>query len=215
MGQTYQNLKYIIIDGASTDGTVDIIKRYEDKLALWISEPDKGIYDAMNKGLAKAREIGEDGWVNFMNAGDTFVDEKVLSDCFDGKTFSNKLVVGGHANMVYPDKVDVLYAQSPESTRYQLPYCHQSSFVRLNLNGEEWVFDTKYKIAADYKLFYTIFYTYGSTVFQNVERIIANYRMDDSMTFKNLSKAKGEYLSIQSKHRDWIWWKEYIKWRCL
>lgn len=72
INQTYPNIEYIIIDGGSTDGTVDIIKKYADEIVYWISEPDKGIYDAMNKGIKKAN--GE--WINFINAGDSYYDKK-------------------------------------------------------------------------------------------------------------------------------------------
>ena len=74
IGQTYTNIEYIIIDGASTDGTFDVIKKYADKIDFWISEPDKGIYDAMNKGLKHA--TGD--WVIFMNAGDSFYNNTVI-----------------------------------------------------------------------------------------------------------------------------------------
>ena len=74
INQTYPNVEYIIIDGGSTDGTVDIIKKYADKIAYWVSEPDKGIYDAMNKGIRTAK--GE--WINFMNAGDLFYSKDTL-----------------------------------------------------------------------------------------------------------------------------------------
>lgn len=229
LSQTYQDVKYLIIDGGSTDGTVDIIKKYEDKLTYWVSEPDNGIYDAMNKGLTVARSIANktlnplpltldpnNCWVNYMNAGDTFAGNSVLEEIFSINAIGEeKLVVGGHANLVYKNKIDVLYAQSPDAVRHQLPYCHQSAFVKLLLNGDPWSFETKYKIAADYKVFYDIYYKFGADAYQTVDVIVANYRMEDSMTFNNLKKAKGEYLSIQAGHRDWQWWKEYIKWRCL
>ena len=80
LSQSYPNIEYIVIDGGSTDGTVDIIRRYESGLAYWVSEPDKGIYDAMNKGLQKA--TGDYVW--FINAGDTLCSsDTVQSADFD------------------------------------------------------------------------------------------------------------------------------------
>ena len=78
LGQTYKNIEYIIIDGGSIDGTIDIINKYKEHISLFVSEPDKGIYDAMNKGLMKAN--GQ--WINFMNAGDTFASNSVISNIF-------------------------------------------------------------------------------------------------------------------------------------
>ena len=87
INQTYPNVEYIIIDGGSTDGTVDIIKKYEDKIAYWVSEPDKGIYDAMNKGVVVA--TGE--WINFMNAGDIFTDGDVIDKLFHQNIIINRV----------------------------------------------------------------------------------------------------------------------------
>lgn len=75
IGQDIDNLEYIVVDGGSKDGTVDVIRKYESYISKWISEPDKGIYDAMNKGIRLA--TGE--WIIFMNAADTFCHSKVLS----------------------------------------------------------------------------------------------------------------------------------------
>jgi glycosyltransferase involved in cell wall biosynthesis len=78
MEQDYPNIEYIIIDGASTDGTIDIIKKYEKYITRWISESDNGIYDAMNKGI----KLTTGNWINFMNAGDGFSSENILSSIF-------------------------------------------------------------------------------------------------------------------------------------
>jgi len=78
ISQTYPNVEYIIIDGGSTDGTLDIIKKYEDYIDYWVSEPDKGIYDAMNKGV----DLTTGQWINFINAGDRFYDEDLIEEIF-------------------------------------------------------------------------------------------------------------------------------------
>lgn len=84
INQTYSNIEYIIIDGGSTDGTIDIIRRYEDKIAYWVSEPDRGIYDAMNKGASKAN--GE--YIAFLNSDDWYELDAVsiIAQFADGKT---------------------------------------------------------------------------------------------------------------------------------
>jgi len=103
INQTYPNIEYIIIDGGSTDGTLDIIKKYQDKITYWVSEPDKGIYDAMNKGTLKATGV----WLNFMNAGDTFYDHQVLEKVFKDKDWSNTDVIYGDVVYVYPNKEEI------------------------------------------------------------------------------------------------------------
>lgn len=225
LGQTYPNVRYIIIDGASTDGTVDIIKKYQDRLAYWVSEPDKGIYDAMNKGLAAARSqeqsLPTQSWVNFMNAGDTFASNTILSDIFgevgilsSQEQQSAIQVIGGHTNRVYSSHVELYHAVNPEEIYREIPYSHQSTFVRLFADNN-WTFDLSYKIAADYKVVFDIYQNYGPSAFLSLDFPIANYRMEGSTSFVNIRETKGEYLRIQSAHRTWRWWKEYIKWRCL
>lgn len=88
--QTYKNIEYIIIDGGSQDGTIEIIKKHEAEIAYWISEPDSGIYDAMNKGIKAAH--GE--WFNFLNAGDSFIDNKLLEMIFSVQLKDYTLLYG-------------------------------------------------------------------------------------------------------------------------
>lgn len=213
LSQTYQNVKYLIIDGASTDGTVDIIKKYTDRLTYWVSEPDKGIYDAMNKGLAKAREFG-DGWVNFMNAGDLFADDQVLQRIFESKNIADNIkVIGGNTVNVFPDGREVIhFAELSSVIPQRLPFSHQACIARLTL---DWQFNTNYKYSADYDFLYKTYWKFGPESIMTINTPIAKYRQEDSLSMVNAKKVKGEYLKIQSSHRDLLWWKEYLKWRLL
>lgn len=211
LGQDYPNLEYLIIDGASTDGTLNIIKKYADRVTF-VSEPDKGIYDAMNKGLRMAK--GE--WVNFMNAGDAFVEDDVLTKVFADRLIPDSVqVIAGTTWDVYPDRRE-LRALSPigELSMY-IPFCHQSAFTRFDVHNP-WFFDTNYRMAADYALFYGIREKSGDAAFLLLEDLpVACYRMEGSTSYVNMRRTKGEYLHIRSFHRDWQWWKEWLKWRLL
>lgn len=209
--QTYPNIELIVIDGASTDSTVEVIKQYENKLACWISEPDNGIYDAMNKGLRNA--TGE--WVNFMNVGDSFADDNVLQTIFSGaKIPDNIKLIGGNTNNFFPDgHVEVHHALSPQNIKYHIPFSHQACFTRRELDSGKgsFQFDLRYKIAADYNLFYYIYYKYGVEAVKVVDFSIANYKQEGSTSLINYRAAKKEYLRIQSAHPNIHWLKELLK----
>jgi glycosyltransferase involved in cell wall biosynthesis len=150
INQTYENIEYIIIDGGSTDGTVDIIKKYEKHFAYWVREPDKGIYDAMNKGIDKA--TGE--WINFMNSGDWFYSECVLSNIFEnGENVYSDIIYGAvYCNL--KGKIVHIKPKKLKNIKKEIPFCHQASFVKRNIIP---YFDTKFKISADYDMFYKLY----------------------------------------------------------
>lgn len=148
INQTYQNINYIVIDGKSTDGTMDIVNKYSDKIDTIISEPDKGIYDAMNKGVKLAK--GE--WINFMNAGDTFHDKTTISQLFADNIPENAEVVFGDTLFVNGTKKRI--EKNGNSWRDQyMPACHQSIFCKTQLLRES-PFDLKYRVCADFNFFY-------------------------------------------------------------
>ena len=154
LNQTYNNIEYIIIDGGSTDGTVDVIRKYEKHLAYWCSEPDRGIYDAMNKGIGKA--TGD--WICFMNAKDCFADSNVLEklqDVFCGDAdviVGNTLMKDNHQLREFVAKKNRNISSRNVTS---MGFYHQSSFVRTEL-ARKYPFQTKYKLAADFGMFYEL-----------------------------------------------------------
>lgn len=145
LNQTYPDVEYIIIDGGSTDGSVDIIKKYADRLSYWVSEPDKGIYDAMNKGIA----VATGDYINFMNSGDRFYNERVIDSIFSITKYDNEGIIYGdavyqyHNHFVYRKPLDI--AELPKHN------ClfHQSMFTKTSLLKKT-PYDISFKIAGDY-----------------------------------------------------------------
>lgn len=118
LSQTYQDIEYIIIDGGSTDSTVDIIHKYSERLFYWISEPDKGIYDAMNKGMDRATG----SWIIFMNAGDTFCDNEVIKNIFGYNDLSDYSVIYGDCYVSKLNQLQYLKASNMKKVHVQMPF---------------------------------------------------------------------------------------------
>lgn len=147
INQTYDNIEYIVIDGGSADGTVDIIKKYEDKITCWVSEPDKGIYDAMNKGI----DLATGDWINFMNAGDVFFDNstvKTLSTELD----SNAIIMYGDTMNDYGAYEVLKKSLNLSGIIYGMIFCHQSVFVKTSYHKAN-KFSSNYSICGDHEFF--------------------------------------------------------------
>lgn len=189
LNQTYPTIEYIIIDGGSTDGTIDYIKKYSPQISYWISEPDKGIYDAMNKGILKAS--GE--WVNFMNSGDLFFSEKTLTDVFTHVS-ADMDVVWGDTLIKRRKRLQIKKGKWKENEFSDL--CHQSVFVRTALM-KQYNFDVKYKIAADLNLLYKL-YMLGCK-FQYIPVIISIFDVSHGLSADNRVKLYLECCEIKNK----------------
>ena len=143
VNQTYKSFEYIVIDGGSIDGSVDVIKEYEDKIDYWVSEPDKGIYNAMNKGI----DVVSGEYCIFLNSGDTFCAADTI-ERVDSYGF-NADIVCGNTMMPYRHKPPV---EITFKTLYSGSICHQCAFINSRLM-RKFKYDEKYKIVSDRKFF--------------------------------------------------------------
>lgn len=148
LSQSYQSIEYIVVDGGSSDGTVNVIKKYEARNIKWISEKDNGIYDAMNKATQMA--TGE--WICFINSGDTFIDETVVQKIAD-ELNSTKSIDILYGNIIV-EKHSKLIERKPKGAvnKHKMSFCHQSAFVRTDIQ-KKILFDLQYKMSADLKFF--------------------------------------------------------------
>jgi len=154
INQTYDNVEFIVIDGGSTDNSLDIIKRYDEQIDYWISEPDKGIYDAWNKAISC--HLGE--WINFQGADDYLFSKDVLENV------ANKIIDGKYkANIIYGDVVIInehdmiceeLISQwdKEKFINEGIYFSHQGVFHNHNLFKTVGKFNPKLSIAGDYEL---------------------------------------------------------------
>ncbi|MBB5396291.1 glycosyltransferase family 2 protein [Mucilaginibacter sp. AK015] len=147
LNQTYRGIEYIVVDGASTDGTLDIIKRYENSIATFVSEKDKGIYDAMNKGLALA--TGD--YVIFMNSGDEFYASDTVAKVF--ATAPDADIYYGETEMVNDTRESLgrrRHKVPPKFTwrsfKYGMSLSHQAIYIRRSLVEP---YDRRYQLSAD------------------------------------------------------------------
>lgn len=202
LNQTYDNIEYIIIDGGSTDGTVDIIKKYADRLAYWVSEPDKGIYDAMNKGIDAA--TGD--YINFMNSGDSFVNDNTLS------------LIAKELNPVY----EIIYGdtifKAPaceyrrktlplDNILHCMPFGHQSTFIKLSLMKAV-KYDTSFKSSGDYHFFYNCYLK--NIPFHHTPIDVAKYENGNGISIDNYRLVLKENALIKGIKGEISWKIKYF-----
>lgn len=161
------DLEYIIIDAKSTDSTVDILKKYQDNIDVFVSEEDNGIYDAMNKAI----DIANGEWICFMNSGDTFITDDSIFSLFKNKKDENSQIVYGDYQVKYQTRTKMIKALSIENIWKGSVFSHQSCFVKREVMLEH-KFNIDNKIIADYELFYTLYK--GGRVFEYIPVVVAS-----------------------------------------
>jgi putative colanic acid biosynthesis glycosyltransferase len=165
LNQTYTNIEYILVDGGSTDGTVELIKKHENKIGRWISQPDKGIYDAMNKGIDLA--TGE--WIIFMNSGDSFNHNSILKEISDDFKKDYDFIYGDCV-VDYEGFKRHKKAGNIANLWRGMIFSHQSVFIKTYLMKQE-KYNIENKIGADFEFIFKM-YKQG-TKFIYVDRKLA------------------------------------------
>lgn len=189
LDQTYPNIQYIIVDGGSTDGTIDLLKRYEDRIDLWVSGRDKGIYDAMNKGVALC--TGE--WVGLINADDWYEKDTVERVVNSIRTNAGANIVHGDIWLHYPNGQRTL--KRARLSGFLLKYWemvlnHPSFFVRRSFY-EGRPFDDRLKVSADHKWTYEAFRDAPSS-FIHLPLPLANFTVGGASMNVPLKKVLAE-----------------------
>ncbi|NDV69030.1 glycosyltransferase family 2 protein [Dysgonomonas sp. 25] len=230
--QSFTDYEFIIIDGGSTDGSVEVIQQYADKISYWISEPDTGIYNAMNKGIKAAK--GE--YLHFLNTGDRLVSDEVYKKIFEGNPHESFIC----GNFVEEKGEQYTLNESYKERDWSEPLydiysgdlCHQAFFIKTDNFAKYGLYDESLRITADWKLFFiaigmkreTVLYkdvniviynmeglssTIGGVAIQKERRAIAEQYMPAALLkrYDRLKHLEADSYIIDFVHsRKWIYY---------
>lgn len=199
--QSYKNIELVIVDGGSTDHTLDRVQEFKSHIGTIISEKDNGIYDAMNKGIKAAK--GE--WLYFLNVGDSFYDNKVLEKVFS-EPISNEIsfIYGKVQTINEPTGINYITGKPVSIVDFysHYPICHQATFTRKSAFEQIGLYNTRYQLAADTEWFARFFKkNQQGTKFLN--QLIAFYDIQGATYHKRMEGYK-EYLQFGYSHFPWL-----------
>lgn len=188
--QSYQNIEYIIIDGGSIDGTKEIIEKYKNIFPIiFISEKDDGIYDAMNKGI----KLSSGEWLNFMNAGDVFLNTESISEVLPWLK-SDFDIVYGSTEIRYKDFKTI--KKGPNPNKLWLGYVpHQSAFIK-SLIMKKYLYNENNKIAGDLEFFLNVYYNGGKI--KKINQIISSFAKDGITEQKGKQVIEDAYKTVRA-----------------
>ncbi len=200
--QTYHHIEYIIIDGASKDGTMEIVEKYRDKIHTVVSEPDKGLYDAMNKGIQRA--TGD--YLCFLNAGDCFHEAdtlQLMAHSIRGNELPDVLygqtaLVDAQGHFVRMRRLTAPEVLTWKSFKQGMLVCHQAFFAKRSLAGP---YDLRYRFSADFD--WCIRVMKKAKVLHNTHLTLIDY-LEEGMTTQNRKASLRERFRIMARHYGWI-----------
>lgn len=202
--QQYSNIEHIVIDGASTDGTLQLLEQHREKLGVLVSEPDRGIYDALNKGIQRAS--GE--VLGFLHADDVFAGPGVLARV--AKEFESPNVDAVYGDLVYVRRTDTSHVirywragrASARSVRWGWMPPHPTLYVRRSKYASVGLFNTEYRIAADYDLMLRLLTSDGFRM-SYIPEILVKMRVGgaSNRSLRNIIRKSAEDYRILRRHR--------------
>jgi glycosyltransferase involved in cell wall biosynthesis len=185
--QTFTDFEYIIIDGGSDDGSIEVIKKYADKITYWVSEPDAGIYNGMNKGIKQAR--GD--FCLFLNSGDWLIEAETLRNVFE------EIAGLVEADVYYSDRVcsNGILDVYPENVMLKdliggWPISHQNSLIKMDLFLLHGFYHERYRLTSDWEFWLREMWMHKST-FVHIRAKIAIFDMSG---VSRTSQEKPEYI---------------------
>jgi glycosyltransferase involved in cell wall biosynthesis len=196
-GQTYPFIEYIIIDGVSTDGTLDLIKKHEKNITKWVSEKDSGIYDAMNKGVKMAK--GES--ILMLNAGD-FLQSNAIAQMVQNANgqIHNKIICCDWI-VFFTNTTKKIYRQATFDFNQKNGICHQGTLIGRDIYRTFGNYDTTYRFVSDYE-FYVRVWTKSPEVFVRTPYYLANF-MYEGFTTKGIRKSNIERWRVIEHYFSW------------
>lgn len=203
LSQTYPHVEYILVDGASTDATADIIRRYRPRLARVLSEPDRGLYDAMNKGL----RLATGDYLCFLNAGDCLHDADTLEHvvrslpaggCLPDVIYGDTALVDAHRRFLRLRRLRPPRKLTWRSFRQGMLVCHQAFFARRTLAQP---YDTSYRYSADFD--WCIRLMKQADVLHNTHLVLIDY-LSEGLSTRHRTASLRERFRIMTRHYGWI-----------
>jgi glycosyltransferase involved in cell wall biosynthesis len=186
--QSYDDIEYIVIDGASTDSTVDVLRNMRGLFDTFLSEKDNGIYDAMNKGIA--RSTGE--WLYFLNCGDILFDHSVIGDLIETSSGFDDIIHGDTVNL----DTGQIHKFKPDHLSWAgMTFDHQAALVRSKIYKEH-PYDTSYRINGDFH-FFSRCRLMGKS-FRRVERIFCQKPYSGGVSDDLLGRMRERYRVCKS-----------------
>ena len=199
LNQNDENLELIVIDGGSSDNTIEIIKSFDSPKIKWISEPDKGISDAFNKGI----KLATGDYINFQGDGDGFINNNSISDLFSNLDLKEKPIVCGNiqridikGNLLYKTKIKKRFDKKSLLFKMSLP--HQGLFIPKEFFAKYGEFDLNNKYCMDYELLLRSYNNFPKVITKDL--VVSNWRADGLGEGKTLEILK-EYHKIKLKNK--------------